>query len=136
MAVRQPDRLAVAVKFLAQKPRFAAELELHLADCSDDERSALLRQLKPYLNDTLTLDTYLSAHEGRSAVGRDRMRMKLVARGCPTDLLEGALAELPPETERAQALLTAQKRDLSPKSARFLLSRGFDEDTVRDVIES
>jgi len=136
VAVRQSDRLAAAVKFLAQKPRFAAELELQLADCSEDERSALLRQLKPYLNDALTLATYLGAHEGRNVIGRDRMRTELEARGCPPVLLESALAELPPESERAQALLAAQKRDLSPKSARFLLSRGFDEDTVRELIES
>jgi len=128
--------LAAAVKFLAPKPRFTAELELHLADCSEGERSALLRQLKPYLSDALTLATYLGAHEGRTAVGRDRMRTELEARGCPPELLESALAELPPESERAQVLLAAQKRDLSPKSARFLLSRGFDEDTVRELVES
>lgn len=136
MADRQSDRLAAAVKFLAQKPRFTAELELHLADCSEDERSALLRQLKPYLNDALTLATYLGAHEGRNAVGRDRIRTELEARGCPPELMESAFAELPPESERAQALLAAQKRDLSPKSARFLLSRGFDEDAVAELFSS
>ena len=124
--------LKEAIAFLARKPRFEAELRAWLGE----DGAELLPKLKPYLNDALTLDTYIRAHEGRSAMGRMRMTDELSERGCPMPLVECALETLPSETERARILLGAHGRDLSPRSARFLISRGFDEETVRELIEA
>ena len=126
-----PD-LNAAIAFLARKPRFEAELRAWLGD----DHADLVPKLKPYLNDALTLDTYLRAHEGRAAIGRTRMVDELSERGCPSHLIENALENLLPEAERARELLAAHRRDLSPRSARFLLSRGFDEETVHELIEA
>jgi len=123
--------LKAAIDYLARKPRFEAELRAWLGE----ENGELLSKLRPYLNDSLTLDTFLRAHEGRPAIGRTRMEEELTERGCPAQLIESAIANLPPETDRARSLLLSHGRDLSPRSARFLISRGFDEATVREVIE-
>jgi SOS response regulatory protein OraA/RecX len=121
-----------AIDYLARKPRFEAELRAWLGE----DHADLIPKLKPYLNDALTLDTYLRAHDGRSSIGRARMVDELSERGCPSQLIESALENLLPEAERARELLAAHRRDLSPRSARFLLSRGFDEETVRELIEA
>ncbi len=126
-----PD-LNAAIAFLARKPRFEAELRAWLGEDCDE----LITKLRPYLNDSLTLDTYVRARHGRNAVGRARMKIELTERGCPSVLIDNALTNLLPEHERARALLDAHRRDLSPRSARFLVSRGFDEETVRELIET
>lgn len=112
---------------LHRRDRFRAELRAAVSELDDDDFETLVRQLGELIDDRRPLDAYLCANEGQRAKGRPRMREELTARGCPPDLLETALSALPPEEERARDVIG---NDRTPRAARRLMARGFDEETV------
>ena len=78
----------------------------------DDERFALNRAL---------------ALAGR-CLGDDAIRFDLEGHGVRSELVDGALAGLEPESARAERIVASRGR--SPATARFLTRKGFGEETV------
>lgn len=63
--------------------------------------------------------------------GNEAILVRLDAEGAPAETVQGAIAALPPETERAARLVA---RLPARKAARFLARRGFDPDTVEPFV--
>ena len=57
----------------------------------------------------------------------------LARRGLAPELIASALAALEPERERAARLVA--ERGLSPQTARFLASKGFDQETLEPLLD-
>ncbi len=75
------------------------------------------------------------AHQlaGRGA-GDALIRHTLVRAGVEADLAADALLTIAPETERAR--IVVERRGTGPKTARYLLGKGFSEETVSRVVAS
>jgi SOS response regulatory protein OraA/RecX len=94
----------------------------------------------------LTLETLSSAGlvddvrfaETRARVLAERgsgdalIRAELEQRGISAAAIAAALESLPPEAERAAAVVA--RRGSSPGTARFLAARGFDEDAIEGAV--
>lgn len=72
--------------------------------------------------------------------GRHRIRHRMHTRGIDEPVAEEALNPITPENELKTALVAVRKRkfkrDEFAKAARFLASRGFDEEVIEQVLES
>ena len=64
---------------------------------------------------------------GNAAIAHD-----LAAQGVDEELIEAALASLPPEAERAERI--AERRGPGARTLRYLLAQGFGEDAVTAFI--
>jgi regulatory protein len=64
--------------------------------------------------------------------GDTLIRHDLASAGITRDLVEDAVDELEPETERARRIVA--QRGASAKSARYLAGKGFSEDVVRAAV--
>ena len=99
---------------------------------------AALRDRK-LLNDSKTINSLVEQRSGKRAAGIEKMRSELLARGAPEDLVEQRLSELTHDgqTEGMRELLKAKCKPGDPRArgARLLLSRGFDEDAIRNVLD-
>jgi SOS response regulatory protein OraA/RecX len=60
--------------------------------------------------------------------GDDGIRHDLTSRGVAVELVEAALGELEPESERARRIV--ERRGSGPRTARYLAGKGFGEDAV------
>jgi regulatory protein len=79
------------------------------------------------VNDARVARTRAESLAGRG-MGDTAIRFDLARQGLGTALIDEALAELEPETERARRLVAAH--GLGPRTARLLARRGFGEDAV------
>lgn len=90
------------------------------------------------LNDSKTINSLIAQRSGKRAAGIEKMRSELIAKGAPEELLEQRLAEVTSESqaEGMRELLRAKCKpgDVRAKGARLLLSRGFDEDVIGEVL--
>jgi SOS response regulatory protein OraA/RecX len=64
--------------------------------------------------------------------GDEAIRHRLRGEGLAEELVEEALAALPPECERAGSLI--ERRGLGPRTARYLAGRGFGEEAVEAAL--
>lgn len=99
-----------------------------------------------YLNDELFTENYANELASRGQ-GAFKIRNKLREKGLPAELIKEKLNELdevsPPDERAYQALqskLHSLRRENDPrkrreKAYRFLVSRGFTTDTIRQVID-
>ena len=69
----------------------------------------------------------------RRDAGDAAIRFRLSQDGFPPAAIEGALAELPPESERAAAVLEARGR--RPRTLQYLARRGFSPDSLEAAAE-
>jgi SOS response regulatory protein OraA/RecX len=97
---------------IARTARVEAVAALQAAGIVDDERYACRRAL---------------ALAGRGA-GDAAIRSDLRHQGLSRELVDRALDQLEPESERAERIIAVRGR--SPATARFLARKGFAEDTV------
>lgn len=119
-----------------RRDRFEGEVRYELRHDPPELVDAALAKVKAYLDDRRTLEAYLAAHEGRRALGRERMRRDLSERFAPPDLIESGLAALPEESERGAELLRSERKERTRAQAgRFLFSRGFDEESVEGALD-
>jgi regulatory protein len=141
-----------ALRILVQRPHAEGELLLKLRkkEFSQDEIEETIGQLRAekQLNDTKLAREYVQWHLDYKPMGRRGIEYRLRARKFKQQDIQSAVAELvTPEAERAGAERLAASRlqhsdikALPPgkrhdRLARFLLSRGFDTDTVLSVLD-
>ena len=142
-AVNPPTVKAKAVSLLAQREYSRQELsdKLTAADASPEEIEQALAQLaaKGLVDDARVVETLVNRRS--SKLGASRLRQELQAKGVSADMVAETMAELKgTELARARGVwekkfgqLAASAADRN-KQARFLASRGFSGDIVRQVV--
>ena len=141
-----PSPLSVkarAVSLLAQREYSRQELteKLTAEDVSPEELALALAQLeaKGLVDDTRVVETLVNRRAGK--LGGMRLRQELQAKGVSPDLVAETMAGLK-DSELARARTVWQKKfgQLASssaerhKQARFLASRGFSGEVVRQVV--
>ena len=140
---KAPSVKARAVSLLAQREYSRQELtdKLTAAQASPEEVEQALAQLeaKGLVDDARVVETLVNRRSGK--LGASRLRQELQAKGVSPELVAETMAGLKgTELARAQAVwqkkfgqLAATSADRN-KQARFLASRGFSGDVVRQVV--
>ena len=140
---KAPSVKARAVSLLAQREYSRQELtdKLTAAQASPEEVEQALAQLeaKGLVDDARVVETLVNRRSGK--LGATRLRQELQAKGVSAELVAETMAGLKgTELARAQAVwqkkfgqlaVTSAERN---KQARFLASRGFSGDVVRQVV--
>jgi regulatory protein len=134
-AVRRERATAVAVRALARRERSRKELDERLARVGirdDQRRETLERALRAGLID----DGRFAEARARELAGRgagDLLVLDDLARhGLDDALARATVALLEPEVVRAARIVDARGR--SPRTLRYLASRGFAEESLADLI--
>lgn len=127
----RPTALEAATKALARRDRAAADLVAYLErrGAAPDEASAAVERLREagYVNDA----RYASTRAERLAArgfGDAAVRHELERDGVAAEEIDAALAELPPERERALAVLRQAKTPLA--GVRRLAAKGFSTESI------
>ena len=130
------EAYALALKKLKSCDRFERELRPFLGDADPEIIDQVMARLRSQgiLNERSMVDSVIGASYGRSSVGREKMSSWLLERGAPPEAVQAALAELPEEVSRAIDLLQTRPAGPRGKLGRFLMSRGFDEETVESAL--
>ena len=130
-----PDAVETALRALRFRNRSAAELDARLAQrgVSAAEREEALETLERigYVDDGRFALLRAEQLAGRGS-GDALIRHDLEQRGVAPAQVEAALEALEPERERAARIVA--RRGSGPKTARYLASRGFGEESVEDVV--
>jgi len=140
---KAPSVKARAVSLLAQREYSRQELtdKLTAAQASPEEVEQALAQLeaKGLVNDARVVETLVNRRSGK--LGATRLRQELQAKGVSPELVAETMASLKgTELARAQAVWQKKFGQLAAtsaernKQARFLASRGFSGDVVRQVV--
>ena len=142
-AVSQPTVKAKAVSLLAQREYSRQELsdKLKAEDASPVEVEQALAQLaaKGLVDDARVVETLVNRRS--SKLGASRLRQELQAKGVSAELVAETMADLK-STELARARAVWQKKfgllaasaTERNKQARFMASRGFSGEVVRQVV--
>jgi len=141
--VNPPTVKAKAVSLLAQREYSRQELsdKLSAADASPEEVEQALAQLaaKGLVDDARVVETLVNRRSGK--LGASRLRQELQAKGVSAELVAETMADLKgTELARARAVwdkkfgLLATSASERNKQARFLASRGFSGEVVRQVV--
>ena len=140
---KAPSVKARAVSLLAQREYSRQELtdKLTAAQASPEEVEQALAQLeaKGLVDDARVVETLVNRRSGK--LGASRLRQELQAKGVSPELVAETMASLKgSELARAQAVWQKKFGQLAAtsaernKQARFLASRGFSGDVVRQVV--
>ena len=140
---KAPSVKARAVSLLAQREYSRQELtdKLTAAQASPEEVEQALAQLeaKGLVDDARVVETLVNRRSGK--LGATRLRQELHAKGVSAELVAETMAGLKgTELARAQAVWQKKFGQLAAtsaernKQARFLASRGFSGDVVRQVV--
>jgi regulatory protein len=138
-----PSVKARAVSLLAQREYSRQELTDKLAeqDVSPEELALALAQLeaKGLVDDARVVETLVNRRAGK--LGGMRLRQELQAKGVSPDLVAQAMTDLKgSELARARAVWQKKFGQLASsgaerhKQARFLASRGFSGEVVKQVV--
>lgn len=129
------DAVETALRALRFRDRSAAELDARLArrGVGEADRADALETLERvgYVDDARYARVRAAQLADRGA-GDALIRHDLESRGIAAAHVEAAVGELEPERARAERLVAA--RGPSVKTARYLAARGFDEETVAEVV--
>ena len=129
------EPLEQALRALRHRERSAAEVSRYLAErgVGDDERDEVLDVLA---RTSLVDDRRFAELRARSlaerGAGDDRIRHELARAGVDSEVIDEAVAALPPEADRVAGIVA--RRGGGPKTARYLAGKGFSEDVVRAVV--
>ena len=140
---KAPSVKARAVSLLAQREYSRQELtdKLTAAQASPEEVEQALAQLeaKGLVDDARVVETLVNRRVGK--LGASRLRQELQAKGVSAEMVAETMAGLKgTELARAQAVWHKKFGQLAAtsaernKQARFLASRGFSGDVVRQVV--
>ena len=140
---KAPSVKARAVSLLAQREYSRQELtdKLTAAQASPEEVEQALAQLeaKGLVDDARVVETLVNRRSGK--LGATRLRQELQAKGVSAEMVAETMAGLKgTELARAQAVWQKKFGQLAAtsaernKQARFLASRGFSGDVVRQVV--
>lgn len=140
----QPSLKGRALRLLSQREHSRAELERKLAPHEEvpGELAKALDELqaRDFINDDRAVDSLVNRRSGK--LGNTRIRQELAAKGLSGDAVSEAMAGLK-ETEQSRALevwrkkfgQAAQTPQDRVKQMRFLLTRGFNAEVVRRVVQ-
>lgn len=135
-----------AVRFLAQRPRSTSELRRHLADKDVDKTAieeAIARlETQGYLDDKAFARYWLANRQQFRPRGTRALRFELREKGVPASVIDEVLADFDSGDAAYQAALDKarrfrglDRRAFREKLGSYLMRRGFDYNTVRDVID-
>ena len=131
----RPDAVEQALRALRHRDRSTAELDARLALLGVDaeEREHALETLARigYVDDerfARTRAEQLAARGGGDAL----IRHDLEGRGIASEQIEAVLTYLEPEHARAARIV--ERRGPGPKTARYLVARGFGVDALEVVV--
>ena len=140
----QPSLKGRALRLLSQREHSRAELERKLAPHEEvpGELAKALDELqaRDFINDGRAVDSVVHRRAGK--LGAARVKQELAAKGLSGDAVAQALAGLK-DTELSRAQEVWRKKFGSPapdpqtraKHMRFLLTRGFSAEVVRQVVK-
>lgn len=133
----------VALRYLTRKDRTEAQMRAFLQrqGASADQAQGIVGRMRRlgYLNDETYAQRWAEDRIAKRPMGRSRLEAELLAQGFAQVLVEhtlNAIYRRHDERALATALLRGRKRtvvDLG-RQARLLRSRGFDEDTIEEVL--
>lgn len=127
--------LEAALRAIRHRDLSAADLEERLAGrgYGESERAEALATLSRtgLLDDRRFAESRAATLAGRGA-GDALIRHDLEHAGVGSELVEDVLGLLAPEPERARRVV--ERRGLGPRTARYLRSKGFSEETVVAVV--
>src|SRR3954451_15928370 len=125
------EALAAATRALARRDYSERGLHDRLRRDGIDE-TELDEALTQLRNVGLLDEERLDGRRAKGLAGRGKgdraIRFDLRRQGLGDELVEAVLAELEPERERAERIVS--RRGTGPKTARLLAGRGFDRDAV------
>jgi regulatory protein len=133
--VSADDAVQAAVRLLRHRDRSIAQLdrELEARGVGADVRADALETLS---RTGLVDDARFAGSRARSLSERgagDRLvRHDLTGAGVAFDVVEGAIADLEPEGERAARIVA--RRGSSTKTARYLAAKGFSDDLISAIV--
>ena len=125
----------LALRALSVRDRTAAELDARLAEQGVEHgraEEALGALAAPATSTTAASRHARAASLAERGSGDALIRDDLARRGLSRELVEEAVDGLEPERDRAERIVA--RRGPSPKTARYLASRGFGEDTIEGVV--
>ncbi|MBA5866026.1 MAG: hypothetical protein GDA67_04925 [Nitrospira sp. CR1.3] len=137
--------LQIAVRYLARFDRTQRQVEqfLRVRGASPVQADRAIGRLVTlrYLDDRAYAKRWIETRLARRPMGRERLRVELLAKGInevlAEDAIRKALTEADEETLARRALGIRQRRSrrLSPQQAfRLLRQWGFEEDTIARII--
>lgn len=133
--LRRSDALARAARALRSRDRTSSELDDRLARTGvrARERGEAIQTLarSGIVDDERSASSRAAALAQRGR-GNAAIRWQLERAGLAPELVERALAQLPPERERAERVAADAGR--GRRAAMLLARRGFDPDTIEDLM--
>jgi regulatory protein len=130
-----PDAQEIALRALRARDLSSAELERRLADRgvpAEDATAAISALARTGLVDDARLAERRAVTLAERGAGDALIRHRLRALGLERALVEDAISRLEPEHDRA--LRVAVRRGPGAKTARYLVAKGFSEQTVRELV--
>lgn len=129
------DAVETALRALRRRDRSRAELDARLAKdgVGEGERQQALETLERigYVDDERLARRRAEELAARGS-GDRLIRHDLESRGLEPAAVAAALEHLEPESERAARVVA--RRGSGPKTARYLASKGFDEDALAAAV--
>ncbi len=135
------EALELALRKLKTKDRFESEVRLFLAEYPTQAVDHVITFLKErrIIDDTKTTIHLIERYSGKRAIGLEKLRAELLERGAPEETISVVLGEfLDEERQRMQDALTAKfspEHSTRAQAARFLYSRGFDEEEIEGALD-
>lgn len=131
----QEDAVETALRALRHRDRSSAELDARLSRAGVGEavRREALETLERigYVDDDRVARQRAEELAARGA-GDLLIRHDLEGRGLDSETVEGALALLEPERERAARIV--ERRGGGPRTARYLASKGFGQEALEATV--
>ena len=140
----QPSLKGRALRLLSQREHSRTELERKLAQHEEvpGELAKALDELqaRDFINDGRAIDSVVHRRSGK--LGAARVKQELAAKGLTGEAVTAAMESLR-ETEFSRALAVWRKKFDNPaadpneraKQIRFLLTRGFNAEVVRKIVQ-
>ncbi len=135
-----------ALRYLAQRDRTGAQVARYLdrKGASPTQVRSVLRRLTKagYVNDRAFAARWAEARLARRPMGREALKAELLRQGLSEGLVVRMLDTLYPqgrERELAEQVIRQATRRApvsSSRAARLLRQRGFDEETIEEVVPS
>jgi len=139
-----PKCLASALRMLKASDKFESEIRTRLARQGFESGpiESVIEHLirRKLIDDRRSIANLIASKSGRRAVGIEKLRAEMLARGAPEGIVEERLSEVSPDGQY-QAMLAALSAKFEPhgdrvRGARFLLSRGFPEDQIEAALDA
>jgi SOS response regulatory protein OraA/RecX len=132
---RPPDAREVALRALRARDLSVAELERRLAErgvSQEDASDAISALARTGLLEDARVAERRAASLAERGGGDALIRHRLHMLGIGSELVEEAISSLEPEPERARRVV--ERRGAGPRTARYLVGKGFSEETVRALV--